>query len=482
MPGISELLNSFRVLDLLDILLIGFAFYGLLVWFRKTRSRLVLAGIGLLGIVYFISRWLQLYMTAVLLQSLFAVIIFAFIVLFQEELRRFFERLALWGGFRKKAPAFSSEHVIEVLAQTAANLTRRKIGALIVLQGADPLERHIQGGIRLDGILSEQLLDSIFDPNSGGHDGAVIIDRGKVAQFGCHLPLSSNFREFGNLGLRHTAALGLAEFSDSLCIVLSEERGSISIAHNGELKVLDNAAQLKLVLDGFFARMSPKGKKPAFSWFRAHFAEKLAAVLMAVLVWIGLGYQRETVQRDFTIPIEYRNLAPEWVIEEPKILDAKIMLMGPEQAFRLFDASNLKISLDLSGLKQQGGQDFPLTKEMIRTPRNLSVVGLKPDRIFVTAYKLLSRSCPVEIRTVGSLPPGVFLQRMDCSPSSVTALVPPKLLKNGLRITTKPIDLRQVAASTTIVSEIDYPAEVRFPSDRPPTVIVNIRVRTKPAQ
>ncbi len=478
MFGFHELFNSFRVLDVLDILLIGVAFYGLLVWFRKTRSRLVLAGIGLLGIVYFISRWLQLYMTAVLLQSLFAVIIFAFIVLFQEELRRFFERLALWGGFRKKAPAFSSEHEIEVLAQTAVNLTRRKTGALIVLQGADPLDRHIQGGIRLEGILSEALLESIFDPNSSGHDGAVIIDRGKVVQFGCHLPLSSNFREFGNLGLRHTAALGLAEASDSLCIVLSEERGSISIAYNGELKVLDNAAQLKLTLDDFFARMSPREKKPAFSWFRAHIAEKAVAVLMALLVWIGLGYQRETVQRDFTAPIEYRNIAPEWVIEEPKILDAKIMLMGPEQAFRLFDASTLKISLDLAGLKQ-GGQEISLTKEMIRTPRSLSVVGLKPDRIYITAYKLQAKSCPVEIRTSGSLPPGVTMQRIDASPSSVIALVPPKLLKNGLRITTKPIDLRQITASTTIASEIDYPAEVRFPADRPPAVIVNIKVRTK---
>lgn len=479
MPGINELFNSFRVIDLLDILLIGFAFYGLLVWFRKTKSRLVLAGIGLLGIVYFVSRWLQLYMTAVLLQSLFAVIIFAFIVLFQEELRRFFERLALWGGFRKKAPAYSSEHQIEVLAQTAVNLTRRKIGALIVLQGAEPLERHIQSGIRLDGILSEQLLESIFDPNSSGHDGAVIIDTGKVVQFGCHLPLSSNAREFGNLGLRHTAALGLSEVSDSLCIVLSEERGSISIAYNSELVVLDNAAKLKLTLDDYFARLHPGEKKPAFSWFRAHIAEKAAAILMAVLVWVALGYQRETVQRDFTVPIEYRNMASDWVIEEPKILDAKIMLMGPEQAFRLFDASTLKISLDLASFKQQGTQEIPLTKEMIKTPGSLSVVGLKPDRIFITAYKLQPRSFPIEIKTTGSLPPGVTLQKIDSSPPSVIALVPPKLLKNGLRITTKPIDLRPITASTTVISEIDYPAEVRFPAGKPPAVIVNIKVRTK---
>ena len=475
---INELVRSFRIQDLIDICLIGVAFYGLLVWFRKTRSRLVLAGIGLLGLVYFLSRWLQLYMTAVLLQSLFAVIIFALIVLFQEELRRFFERIAMWGGFRKRPPVTSSEHVVETLAQTAASLARKKSGALIVLQGAEPLDRHIQGGVRLDGILSEELLESIFDPHSVGHDGAVIVDSGKVSQFGCHLPLSSNFPQFGNLGLRHTAALGLSEISDSLCIVVSEERGTISIAQNGELKVLDNATQLKVALDDFYSRQSPRETKSIFSWFGAHLAEKVAAVLLALLMWIGLGYQRETVQRDYVVPIEYRNIAPEWVIEEPKLVDAKIMLMGPEQAFRLFDASGLKISLDLSKLKQ-GGQEIALTKDMIKTPGSLTVVGLKPDRIFITAYKLIPKSFPVEIRTVGIPPPGVHLQKVEAVPSSITALVPPKLLREGLRITTKPIDLRQIRESTTVASEIMYPAEVRFPEDRPPAVIVNIKVRSR---
>lgn len=476
---INELVRSFRIQDLIDICLIGVAFYGLLVWFRKTRSRLVLAGIGLLGLVYFLSRWLQLYMTAVLLQSLFAVIIFALIVLFQEELRRFFERIAMWGGFRKRPHVTSSEHVVETLAQTAASLARKKSGALIVLQGAEPLDRHIQGGVRLDGILSEELLESIFDPHSVGHDGAVIVESGKVSQFGCHLPLSSNFPQFGNLGLRHTAALGLSEISDSLCIVVSEERGTISIAQNGELKVLDNAAQLKVALDDFYSKQSPRETKSIFSWFGAHLAEKVAAVLLALLMWIGLGYQRETVQRDYIVPIEYRNMAPEWVIEEPKLVDAKIMLMGPEQAFRLFDASGLKISLDLSKLKQ-GGQEIALTKDMIKTPGSLTVVGLKPDRIFITAYKLIPKSFPVEIRTVGIPPPGVHLQKIEAVPSAITALVPPKLLREGLRITTKPIDLRQIRESTTVASEIMYPAEVRFPEDRPPAVIINIKVRSRP--
>ncbi len=307
------------------------------------------------------------------------------------------------GGIRKRPPLASSEHEIEVITQTAATLARKKTGALIVLQGTEPLERHIQEGIRLDGILSEPLLESIFDPHSMGHDGAVLIDRGKIVQFGIHLPLSSNSREFGNLGLRHTAALGLAERSDALCIVVSEERGSISVAHNGELRIFDNAAKLKIELDRFYADQSPAEKKSSFSWVGKNIFEKSVAVVIALIIWIALGYQRETVQRDFVVPIEYRNIPAEWVIDEPKIVDAKVMIMGAEQAFRLFDPSGLKISLDLSTIRQ-GGQELALNKEMVKSPSNLNVVGIKPERIHITAYKLISTTVPIEVKTVGTLP------------------------------------------------------------------------------
>ncbi len=101
MPGLNDIFTSFRIQDVLDILIVWTAVYGLLVWFKRTRSRFVLAGIGLIGIIYLMSRWFQLYMTAFFLQSIFAVLVFGFIVLFQEELRRFFERLAMWGGSGK---------------------------------------------------------------------------------------------------------------------------------------------------------------------------------------------------------------------------------------------------------------------------------------------------------------------------------------------------------------------------------------------
>lgn len=480
MPGdVSSIFHTFRIVDIADIAMIAIMIYGLLLWFKKTASHYVLAGIGLLGIVYLLSRFFQLYMTAVVLQSVFAVIIFAFIVLFQEEFKRFLERIAILGRVRKKGVDSDEEHEAETIAQTVGNLSRKRVGALIVLQGEEPLERHLQGGTRLEGILSQSLLESIFDPHSMGHDGAVIIDEGRIVQFGAHLPLSSNVQEFGNLGLRHTAALGLSERSDALCIVVSEERGTISIARDKELRILDNAAKLKAVLDVFFEKKTPREtRRPFFLWFRQNLPEKATAVLLACLIWIGFGYQRETVQRDFMVPVEYRNLAKEWVIEEPKIIEAKIMLKGPEQAFRLFDPTKLKISMDMSEVKQ-GGQEVLLTKDMVNTPSNLSVVGIKPERVYVTAYRLLKVPLPVEVKTTGALPANVALQRIDVEPAAVNVLISPRLRKNGIAIRTKPIDLTSVNSTTTFTPELLIPPEVRFIGDKPPTVAVIVKVRTK---
>lgn len=476
---LSSFLNTFRVQDLVDILMITIMIYGLLMWFKKTASRFVLAGIALLGIVYMLSRYFQLYMTAVVLQSVFAVIIFALIVIFQEELRRFFERLAIWGMIRKKTYGSIEEHAAEIIAQSVRDLSRKRIGALIVLQGEEPLDRHIQGGTRLDGILSQPLLESIFDPNSMGHDGAAIIDQGRIIKFGTHLPLSSNVQEFGNLGLRHTAALGLSERSDSLCIVVSEERGTISVARDKELRILDTAAKLKVVLDDFYEKKRPeKTTLPFFLWFRENFPEKATAVLLAGLIWLAFGYQRETVQRDFMVPVEYRNLATDWVIEEPKIDEAKIMLKGPEQAFRLFDAAKLKISLDMSEVRQ-GGQEVTLTKDMVKAPASLSIVGIKPERIHVTAYRLLKVSLPVEVRTTGTLPPNVTLQRIEIAPPAVTAFISPRLRNNGIVLRTKPLDLSSIRTTTTFNAELLFPPEVRFIGDNPPAIAVTVKVRSK---
>ena len=215
------MLQHFRIQDILDIAIISVMISALLIWFKDRASRFVFLGITLLGAVYLLARFFQLYLTTVALQGFFTILLFVLVVIFQEDLRRFFERLAMLGRFRKRFFAVAAfNESAEIIAQTAADLAHKRVGALIVLQGKDPLDRHLTGGSNLDGLLSQSLLESIFDPHSIGHDGAVLIDGNRVMRFGCHLPLSANAAQHGNLGLRHTAALGLSERSDALCLSL----------------------------------------------------------------------------------------------------------------------------------------------------------------------------------------------------------------------------------------------------------------------
>jgi uncharacterized protein (TIGR00159 family) len=474
--------HGFRVQDLFDILIVTTIIYGLLVWFRDTASRFVLGGISLIGIIYILARQFQLYLTAVVLQGFFAIILFALVVIFQEELRRFFERIAVWGRLHKKDRVSSHYEEAEVIAQTAGSLAKKRFGALIVIQAEDPLDRHVTGGNTLEGVLSQPLLESIFDPHSIGHDGAVTIEDGRVAKFGCHLPLSTNTERYGSLGLRHTAALGLSERSDALCIVVSEERGTISIAHKERLEVLKSAAELKVVLQRFYGDRIPSRKKSKriAGWFRKNPLEKGVAIFLAVLLWFLFGYQREFIQRDFIVPIEYRNLAAEWVIEGPKITETKVLLRGPAQAFNLINPAHLKVSVDLAGIRE-GKQEIELTAEMIKTPSSIAVLDINPKRIALSASKLHARMAPVEVRTEGTLATGLVLQKIEAKPVTVPILVPRRLRSADFQIPTETIDLRRISKTTTITPKLLPPPEVYFEGGKTPAVEVIIRVRSRSA-
>jgi uncharacterized protein (TIGR00159 family) len=477
----TTLLHHFRIQDFFDILLITFMIYGLLVWFRDAASRFVLVGIGILGIIYYLARAFQLYLSAAVLQGFFAIILLALVIIFQEELRRFFERIATWGRFRKSDRVSTLHAEVEIIVQTVANLARQHMGALIVIPGEDPLDRHLAGGYPLDGVLSQPLLESIFDPHSIGHDGAVVIHRGRLVRFGCHLPLSTNVERIGNLGLRHTAALGLSERTDATCIVVSEERGTISVAFGGRIDVLKSPTELSMILERLYGKKMPKDAKGhILGWFRRNPLEKATAILLASLLWVAFGYQKDLVRRDVSLPIEYRNLSPQWVIEGTKITEAKVTLSAPEQAFNLLNPTSLKLSVDLSGVRE-GRQEIELTNDMIKAPANVSVVSVTPSRIVVNASRLRSMVVPVDVRTEGAPPAGIAMQRIEVKPTHVTVLVPKRFAGTDLQIPTEPIDLRKVTASTTLSAKLITPPDVSFEGGKPLLVEVTLRVRSRTA-
>jgi uncharacterized protein (TIGR00159 family) len=272
--------------DLMDMALVGVFVYGTLIWFKRAKTAFVAMGLLVLAAVYVFARAAGLYLTTWILQGFFAVLIIAIIVIFQEEIRAMFERLAVW-SLSGRHHDEAHPKAVTMIVRSVGDFARDRIGALIVLKGRDPLERHIEGGWDLNGELSEALLESIFDSHSLGHDGAVLIEDGRVTRFGVHLPLSKEFGKIAHLGTRHTAALGLAELTDALCLVVSEEKGTISIARGGELRKVGDLKSLEGVLEGFLRQRSPRSAQDHLRHFLSrNTAEKAIAAAVAVLLWI----------------------------------------------------------------------------------------------------------------------------------------------------------------------------------------------------
>jgi diadenylate cyclase len=480
MDNALAVIQNLRIQDIFDIAIISIMISAVLIWFKGRASRFVFIGISLLGLIYVTARFFQLYLTTVVLQGFFAILIFVLVVIFQEDLRRFFERLAILGRVRRKIQAtLPHSQTAEIIAQSVANFSRKRIGALIIIQGNDPLDRHLSGGTELNGSLSQPLLESIFDPHSIGHDGAVIIDGNTVSRFGCHLPLSQNTSKYGSLGLRHTAALGLSERSDAICIVVSEEKGTISVAKEEKIEEVANASALAAALESFYTSKAPVKKfAPLALWLKENTKEKIIALILACILWLVFGYQRESIRRDFTIPIEYLNVPPEWVIEEPKITEAKVTLTGPSQAFQLLNTDTLKISLNLSQL-QEGKQELALGRDMIRTPFNLSVVGIKPGRITIAASKFIRVSVPIDVITENTPDPSVTVQKISAVPSSVKVLVPGRLYRSRIKIQTEPINLKSLTSTKTFAPMLHYPSDIQFEGGKPPSVKVVVKIRKK---
>ncbi len=231
--------------DLLDIALVSFLLYHVIQLLRGSRALAVVLGLGILTALYLFSRALGLSTLQWLLDHLFSSLFLVIVVIFQEDIRRALGEMGTRLIFQHKALRASS---VEELAWACEDMARARIGALIVIERGMHLDDMIRReGVRLDAKLSRQLLRNIFHPKAPLHDGAVIISRGRIAAAACILPLAEARGQ--NFGTRHRAALGITLETDAVSIVVSEERGEISIAANGVLSRNLNASRLRTVLN-----------------------------------------------------------------------------------------------------------------------------------------------------------------------------------------------------------------------------------------
>ena len=222
--------------DVLDILVLSFLIYEVLKLIRGTRAVQMALGAGLLVALFYGSQWGHLETVNWLVRNLFGYIVFAFIVLFQSDIRRALAHFGRAPFIRYFAKAESAEESIEEIVVATGLLSEQRIGAIVALERQIGLRNYIEGGIPLDAVLTYDLLVSIFQPASPLHDGAVIIQNDRVAAAACFLPLTVNPKLGKELGSRHRAAIGLTEENDSVAIVVSEETGNISLVVGGQIE------------------------------------------------------------------------------------------------------------------------------------------------------------------------------------------------------------------------------------------------------
>jgi diadenylate cyclase len=248
-------LQRFNWVDVLDIWLVAFILFWGLYLVRGTRAVSLLRGIVIFVIVVtLLSGLIRLRAFGWLTQQALPALLVAIPVVFQQELRHALERLGRAGALFGRATGDRAvlEQTLAAIAQACPILSERRYGALIVLERETGLQELADSGVILNAVTTSELLTNIFDPHTTLHDGAVIIQHGRILAAACVLPLSTAFLADRQLGLRHRAALGVTEESDAVAVVVSEERGSISIAHNGRIIRNLDAKRLEAVLHAFF--------------------------------------------------------------------------------------------------------------------------------------------------------------------------------------------------------------------------------------
>ena len=230
------------ITDYLEILIIAFLVYEVMLWLRDTRAWSLMRGIVVIVVFVLVAYLLQMTTILWIVRNGISVILMALLISFQPEIRRALDSLGR-KNFIASLFAFNSSSVNERFSDKTINeivkacyeMGRARTGALIVMKQNDPLTEYVRTGIEVDAIVTNQLLINIFEHNTPLHDGAVIVEGDRVVSATCYLPLSDNMELSKELGTRHRAGVGISEATDSLTIIVSEETGRVSIAYGGSL-------------------------------------------------------------------------------------------------------------------------------------------------------------------------------------------------------------------------------------------------------
>jgi uncharacterized protein (TIGR00159 family) len=429
--------SSFAWGDLIDILIVSFILHRLFLLLRGTTALQVMLGLLLLWFFEAIANAAGFLLTSWLFRGIGAVAVLAIVVVFRSELREIFLKsnpIRFFFGRQSKLPQVD----IPAIVESAFHLAKARTGAIIVLQRGEPLDAHLREGSDLDGKVSPGVIESIFSKQSPLHDGAIVIRGNRIGQIGTFLPLTQQEGLPARYGTRHRAALGLAEVSDAAVLVVSEERGQVSLVEGGEIRVVEDALELtecleRLLLGSPSEVESGRGQ----SWWS--YATGLALTCLVVAAVWGLYTGGELSLINMTVPIDFRNIPEELVLKEVTTETVEVQISGKQQLIANLGSEQVRAFLDLKAEKP-GIHPLSLNQENIEIPFGLEVMRISPTTVTLELEERVQRAILVQPRFAEAVVPGYRWKLLEVIPESVQLIGPRTELDGMKALFTEAID------------------------------------------
>lgn len=383
MQALYVSLQNITLTELLDIGLVACAFYVVLLFIKQTKSYLLASVILFLLGIHYLSQNLNLILTRSIIQPAYTVIFIMIAIVFQRELRRFFKWIVIGQLDIFTTSKQISKNSSAEIAEALLFMAEKKIGAIIVFPGRQDIDDIIEGGQTLHGRITKEILLSIFDSSSPGHDGAVIIDGNSIKEFGVHLPLAREYTNYRKTGTRHRAAAGITEDNDSIALVVSEERGVITMFKQGKMIIVKNEVELREILKKLTGESEVVHSGFLRFFFINNLSTKLISLVLAFSIWTLFFAQVGVVKKEYTIPLSFQLLSPNLEVDASSgKRQVKIIVEGKSTDINTFAGDKLEARIDAKNFAT-GTQKIMLSGEMINVPSFIKISEINPETVTV---------------------------------------------------------------------------------------------------
>ena len=391
--SLSVLARGLRWQDGVDIALLTVMFSRLYVWLRRTVAAQIALGLITLTVAWWVASHLGLILTSYLLSAVGAVATVVVVVVFQHEIRQGLSRVSPLRWLTERREDRPSGSAFTVLARAAFALAARHKGALIVVPRRDSVTEHLAAGSIVDARLSAEMIDAIFTSTSPLHDGAVVVAGNRIWRAGVVLPLATEATDDAGLGIgtRHRAAMGLTESCDAVVVCVSEERGAVSLAHEGALEPMRDEADLLGAFERLGVGRGRAGEGAPRSPLRIRALWPHLAIFVGVVIaWAAMALDRShAVAR--VVPLEIRGVSERVAFDPPHFTSVAVELRSSQRELELLGPDAVDAYIDLSG----AGAGPHVFRVLTSVPPGIEVVSTMPGSI------------PVQLRPRAPPPPAV---------------------------------------------------------------------------